>query len=146
VSGPYPNPSSAAATAMGRGNRRRDTGPELQLGSILHRRGFRYRRDFPVTARSIRVRPDFVFSRVRVAVFVDGCFWHCCPIHGAVPKANAGYWVPKLARNCERDEEVTRALQADGWNVVRVWEHEPPIDAAVKVGKAVDQVQRPGRR
>lgn len=135
---------------MGRGNRRRDTGPELEIGSILHRRGLRYRRDFPVTAGNIRVRPDFVFSRIRVAVFVDGCFWHCCPIHGATPKANADYWIPKLARNRERDKEVTLALQEDGWIVVRAWEHEPPLEAADKVAKAIKKAhqvgQRPSRR
>jgi DNA mismatch endonuclease, patch repair protein len=106
----------------------------------------RYRRDLPVAAGSIRVRPDFVFSRIRVAVFVDGCFWHCCPIHGATPKANADYWVPKLARNRERDREVTLALEGDSWIVIRVWEHEPPTEAAAKVAKAIEKAQHlPGR-
>lgn len=134
----YPFPSSPAASATGRGNRRRDTGPELELGSILHRRGLRYRRDFPVVEGKIRVRPDFVFRRSQVAVFVDGCFWHCCPAHGVIPRANADYWRPKLARNRERDQEVTLALENAGWTVVRVWEHESPTEAASKVTRALE--------
>lgn len=141
MNGGYPFPTSPAASATGRGNRRRDTGPELELGSILHCRGLRYRRDFPVVAGNIRVRPDFVFRRSQVAVFVDGCFWHCCPTHGAIPRANADYWRPKLARNRERDQEVTSALEKAGWAVVRVWEHEPPAEAAAKVTKALEGSQ-----
>lgn len=141
MNGGYPFASSPAASATGRGNRRRDTGPELELGSILHRCGLRYRRDFPVVEGNIRVRPDFVFRRSQVAVFLDGCFWHCCPTHGAIPKANADYWRPKLARNRERDQEVTSALEKAGWTVVRVWEHESPTEAAAKVTKALEGPQ-----
>lgn len=139
MNGEYPFPSSPAASATGRGNRRRDTGPELELGSILHRRGLRYRRDFRVVAGNIRVRPDFVFSKSRVAVFVDGCFWHCCPVHGVTPRANAAYWGPKLARNCERDQEVTLALEKENWTVVRIWEHELSAEAADRVIKALEK-------
>lgn len=133
----YPNPSSAAATATGRANRRRDTGPELRIGSALHARGMRYRRDFPVIAGDVRVRPDFVFTRRRVAVFVDGCYWHGCPDHGNIPKANSGYWTSKIARNRARDARVSDALRDSGWDVVRVWEHEPPSQAVVRVAAAV---------
>lgn len=76
-----------------------------------------------------------------MAVFLDGCFWHCCPTHGAIPKANADYWRPKLARNRERDQEVTSALEKAGWTVVRVWEHESPTEAAAKVTKALEGPQ-----
>lgn len=140
----YPHPSSAAAAATGKGNRRRDTGPERRLGSALHSRGYRYRRDFPVAAGRVRVRPDFVFTRARIAVFVDGCFWHGCPEHSAVPKANPQYWVPKLERNRERDRRVTAALVAEGWNVVRLWEHLPLDDAVTQVTNALARHPRGG--
>lgn len=74
-----------------------------------------------------------MFTRARVAVFVDGCFWHGCPQHGATPKANAGFWEPKIARNKERDGAVTDALERGGWTVIRVWEHEPVDEAADRV-------------
>jgi DNA mismatch endonuclease (patch repair protein) len=76
-----------------------------------------------------RVRPDIVFTRRRVAVFVDGCFWHCCPEHGSRPKVNTDYWGPKLDRNRTRDLENSRTLERDGWVVIRVWEHVPPSEA-----------------
>jgi DNA mismatch endonuclease, patch repair protein len=76
------------------------------------------------------VRPDIVFTRQKVAVFVDGCFWHRCPEHGTSPRFNSSYWQTKLDRNVERDREVDDALQADGWMTLRIWEHEAP-DAAV---------------
>ena len=71
-----------------------------------------------------RVRPDFVFPKLRVAVFVDGCFWHGCPRHGTRPKGNASFWKKKLERNKARDREQTRALKRAGWRVLRIWEHE----------------------
>lgn len=122
---------------MGRANRRRDTEPELRLGSALHRQGYRYRRDFPVVAGGVRVRPDFVFTRARVAVFVDGCYWHGCPQHGLMPKANAEYWRGKLERNRQRDLLVNAALQDAGWTVLRFWEHEDPDEAAERVAEAI---------
>jgi DNA mismatch endonuclease (patch repair protein) len=140
----YPFPSSAAATATGRGNKRRDTKPELRLGSALHARGLRYRRDLPVTAGDVRVRPDFVFTHARVAVFMDGCFWHGCPEHGQTPKANAAYWRPKLDRNRARDRLVTKSLEHDGWTILRVWEHEPVEEAAEQIAAAVERARREG--
>jgi len=111
--------------------RRRDTKPELALRRALHGRGYRYRKDLRLDLDSgARVRPDIVFTARRVAVFVDGCFWHCCPDHGGKPAVNTGYWNPKLLRNVERDRAADAALAAAGWEVVRVWEHEP-LDAAV---------------
>lgn len=71
-------------------------------------------------------------------MFVDGCFWHSCPEHRSVPKANADYWVPKLRRNVERDREIDARLQADGWKVIRVWEHEAPTVAAERIRTAID--------
>lgn len=106
-----------------RGNRARDTKPEVRIRQALHARGLRFRVDLRLQP-PLRTRADIVFTRARVAVFVDGCFWHSCPIHGTAPRTNSAYWLPKLERNRQRDLETTRALQAAGWMVVRVWEHE----------------------
>jgi DNA mismatch endonuclease (patch repair protein) len=109
---------------------RRDTSTELRLRALLHSRGLRYRVDYPVFGRR---RADIVFTRVKLAVFVDGCFWHCCPDHGEVPAHNAEWWRAKLERTRARDVETTEALLSDGWTVMRVWEHEPPVAAATRV-------------
>ena len=106
-------------------NRRRDTKPELQVRQLLHAAGLRYQVDAAPVAEH-RWRADVVFSRRHIAVFIDGCFWHSCPLHGTTPKTNADYWTPKLAGNRARDVEVTTALEASGWKVLRYWEHESP--------------------
>lgn len=108
-----------------RGNRRRDTSLELVVRRALHAAGFRYRVDYPPIA-GLRSRADIVFTRLRIAVYLDGCFWHRCPQHGTTPRANADYWVPKLARNQERDAAATKVLTEAGWIVLRFWEHEEP--------------------
>jgi DNA mismatch endonuclease, patch repair protein len=114
-----------------RANRRTDTKPEVALRRALHAQGYRFRKDYRLDlADGKRVRPDIAFTARRVAVFVDGCFWHACPDHGSKPANNVWYWEPKLRRNVERDRAADAALAAAGWDVVRVWEHEP-IDAAV---------------
>ncbi len=113
-----------------RANRRTDTKPEVALRRELHRQGFRYRKDYRLDLTGARVRPDIAFTARRVAVFVDGCFWHCCPQHGSQPANNTWYWRPKLERNVERDRAADAALTAAGWSVVRVWEHES-VEAAV---------------
>jgi DNA mismatch endonuclease, patch repair protein len=120
----YPQPLNAGRSANMRANRRADTKPELALRRALHRRGYRYRKDYRLDLAGARVRPDIAFTARRVAVFVDGCFWHCCPDHGTQPANNTWYWAPKLARNVERDRAADAALAAAGWQVVRVWEHE----------------------
>lgn len=134
---PYPVPSDPHVTTRMKANRRADTKPEIELRSRLHRAGLRFRKDFPVVVAGRRVRPDVVFTRQRVAVFVDGCFWHCCPAHGTAPSRNVDYWRPKLARNVERDRETTAALEAEGWRVVRIWEHEPVGEAHRRVVAAL---------
>ena len=134
---PYPEPTSASVSQVMRGNRKVDTGPEVRLRSAMHRAGMRYRKSRLITADDVRVRPDVVFPRQRVAIFVDGCFWHSCPEHGTSPRANTAYWLPKLHRNVERDHLVNAALTAGGWSVVRVWEHE----VAVEVHAAVERVK-----
>jgi DNA mismatch endonuclease (patch repair protein) len=127
----YPKPSSAGRSANMRANRRTDTKPELALRRALHGMGYRYRKDHRLDLTpGVRVRPDIAFTRRRVAIFVDGCFWHVCPEHGTNPAVNEWYWTPKLRRNVERDRAADAALAAAGWRVVRVWEHEP-LTAAV---------------
>lgn len=104
-------------------NRRRDTKPELAVRRALHAAGFRYRVDLRPSLE-LRTRADIVFTRQKIAVFIDGCFWHGCPVHATRPKRNSDYWVPKLQRNAERDLETTTRLEALGWTVLRFWEHE----------------------
>lgn len=115
------------------GIHRSDTTPERALRSALHRLGYRFRKDYPIRIDGKLIRPDIVFTKRRVAIFVDGCFWHCCPEHGRRPRVNDEYWSPKLQRNVARDREQTRALETAGWLVLRVWEHEttPSVVASV---------------
>jgi DNA mismatch endonuclease (patch repair protein) len=120
-----------------RGNKSRNTKPELRLRSALHRAGLRYNVDRPIQVGDHRVRPDVVFPRLRIAVFVDSCFWHCCPAHGHAPKSNTHYWEPKLARNRERDRRDDERLAEGGWTAVRVWEHESAEEAAARIGALV---------
>ncbi|GID96195.1 hypothetical protein Adi01nite_56070 [Amorphoplanes digitatis] len=118
-------------------NRRTDTKPEVRLRAALHKLGYRFRKDLRVDLDGARVRPDIAFTRKRIAVFVDGCFWHLCPEHGRKPKVNDWYWGPKLQRTVERDLAATAALQAAGWTVVRVWEHVPVDTAVEEVERAI---------
>ncbi len=121
-----------------RGNQRRDTRPELQIRSILHRRGLRFYVDKSVRPNGRSVRADIVFPRLKVAVFVDGCFWHGCPDHGRHPQSNAEYWVWKLKQNRDRDARVTAVLRSEGWDVLRIWEHVPTEEAADQVELALN--------
>lgn len=111
---------------------RRDTAPEIALRRELHRRGLRYRVDSPLPGIPRR-RADILFTRAKVAVFVDGCFWHSCPQHGTQPKNNGSWWQLKLEGNKARDTDTTTRLQADGWTVLRFWEHEEMVTAADQV-------------
>lgn len=134
----YPEPSDPETTAKMRANRRRDTKPEAEVRSILHRRGYRFRKDHLLKVGDVRTHPDIVFTRQQLAVYIDGCFWHQCPEHGTMPVSNVDYWKPKLARNVERDREVTEALEAAGWTVLRIWEHIDPAEAADRVQGALE--------
>lgn len=119
-------------------NRSRDTRPEMALRRRLHSLGLRYQ----VASRplkSIGRTADLVFRGPRVAVFVDGCFWHRCPAHGTSPRTNADYWNPKLDRNVERDRQIDAVLADEGWLSVRVWEHEDPDLAAARVAQIVGE-------
>lgn len=122
----YPTPLSPAVTSSMKGNRRIDTKPERRLRSILHRMGYRFRKDFPIAISPKRkCRPDIAFTRIKLAVFVDGCFWHCCPEHGHFPNNNREYWIDKLTGNQNRDINDTKGLELEGWAVLRIWEHVP---------------------
>lgn len=125
-----PAPSSHCARQTMRANRRVDSGPERALRSELHRLGLRFRKDLRLKLDGSSVRPDIVFTRAKVAVFVDGCFWHRCPEHGQMPKSNRGYWEPKLARNVERDRANDVVLEESGWTVLRFYEHVDVREAA----------------
>lgn len=114
----------------------RDTPAEMELRRELHRRGFRYRVDTSIPGVT-RGRPDLVFLSEKVAVFVDGCFWHSCPEHATVPKENREWWVEKLEGNVERDRRHDRELTETGWAVLRFWEHEDLLEAADQVERAV---------
>lgn len=109
-------------------NRRSNTTPELAVRRLLHRSGLRYRVDFAPLGD--RRKADIVFTRQRIAIFIDGCFWHGCPQHATHPKSNVEYWLPKLRRNIERDRETDGRLRDAGWVVLRFWEHEQPADVA----------------
>ncbi|MDH5131841.1 MULTISPECIES: very short patch repair endonuclease [unclassified Microbacterium] len=128
--------SSEAARRTMQANRRRDTSPELAVRKLLHAAGLRYRVDYRVVPE-LRARADLAFTRARIAVFVDGCFWHSCPEHGTRPKSNADYWIPKLARNVQRDRATDAALESLGWLVLRFWEHEDAVSAADRIADAV---------
>ncbi len=132
-----PAASTEAVRAVMVGNRKRDTRPELALRSALHGRGLRYRVDLKLGAVRSAPRPDIAFTRVRVAVFVDGCFWHGCPEHGTSPRINESYWSAKIARNQQRDAENDARLRNLGWVVMRVWEHEETERAADAVEEMV---------
>lgn len=134
---PYPTPSSPDVSERMRRNRRRDTSAELAVRSELHRRGLRFRVDLRVRLAELSVRPDVVFRRAKLALFIDGCFWHRCPLHGTSPRTNPDYWLPKLNRNVARDREVDTALAAEGWRVLRVWEHENSVAVADRVTEAL---------
>lgn len=108
---------------------RRDTGPELALRRELHSRGLRYRVQHRVPGLSRRT-VDVAFTRQRVAVFVDGCFWHGCPVHSRATKSNSGWWAAKIAGNRARDADTDRRLVEAGWTVVRAWEHDDPAGVA----------------
>jgi DNA mismatch endonuclease (patch repair protein) len=124
--------------------RRKDTKPELDLRRILYSRGMRYRVVYPVPGRPRRTI-DVAFIRAKVAVFVDGCFWHACPDHRTQPRANSVWWTEKLARNVARDRETDEHMAALGWTVLRFWEHEDMANAAEVVERALrGEVSAPG--
>lgn len=132
-----PQPGSPSVGARMSRQRRGDAEPEVALRLLLHSRGGRFRVDAPLPGMPRR-RADILFSRFRVAVFVDGCFWHCCPQHATNPPVNnSAWWAQKLSRNGQRDRDTDRRLAALGWRSVRIWEHEDVSDAADRVEAAL---------
>jgi DNA mismatch endonuclease (patch repair protein) len=129
-----PAPLSATVSAQMSRMPRGSTGPELAVRRELHRRGLRFRVNYGV----LPGRPDLAFTRVRMAVFIDGCFWHRCPDHGTLPRNNREWWLAKLDRNVARDAEKDAALRELGWLPLHVWEHEEP-------GGACDRIEREWR-
>lgn len=129
-----------------RTQKRRDTKPEVELRRELHRLGYRYFVDRAPLPGSRR-RADIVFPRLKIAVYVDGCFWHHCPEHGTIPKTNRDWWIEKLDRNVQRDRDADTELLSSEWRVIRIWEHEDLAAATQKVQSAIEAVHtEPFRR
>ncbi|MFF1476130.1 very short patch repair endonuclease [Streptomyces sp. NPDC058301] len=132
--------SSAARRRNMQAIRSRDTKPERVIRSLLHAQGLRYR----VAAKplpDLRRTADIVFRPAKLAVFIDGCYWHGCPEHYVPPKTNPGYWSDKVARNIARDRDTDRHLIDAGWTVLRFWEHESASDCALKIAAAVSKLR-----
>ena len=131
-----PSPSSPSVRRRMQNTPRRDTPFEIRVRRLLHAKGLRYRIDqaIPEVTRS---RPDIVFRRERVAVFLDGCFWHSCPLHASTPKANREWWRAKLRANVKRDRQHDRELISAGWAVSRFWEHEEAAAIATQIEQVV---------
>lgn len=129
--------SSDRVRTVMRGNRRRDTKPELEVRRLVHAAGLRYRVDYPPLRGNRRLRADLVFTRAKVAVFIDGCFWHGCPEHHVASKTNVDYWRTKIAANAERDARTTALLVGANWIVLRFWAHAPATEVAERVVEAV---------
>ncbi|MFK4064885.1 very short patch repair endonuclease [Streptomyces sp. NPDC029674] len=113
----------------------RDTAPEVAVRRLLHASGLRYRLNVPVPGMPRRTI-DIAFGKAKIAVFMDGCFWHGCPEHATSPKANAEWWRAKLDKNMTRDRETSRHLETAGWTVLRFWEHERPEAVAEAITRA----------
>lgn len=138
---PHPGSRSAAASNRLSVLGRRDTRPELQVRRALHASGCRYRVGYPVPGNRRR-SIDIAFPRLRLAVFIDGCFWHACPQHGTKPEANKAWWGIKLINNVNRDRDTDRILEEAGWRALRYWEHEDPREIARSVVDMVAQFYR----
>jgi DNA mismatch endonuclease (patch repair protein) len=138
----YPFPTNPAVSKRMRANKKRDTSPELKVRSALHRRGFRFRVNSAIRAGAVKTRGDIVFAPIRLAVFVDGCFWHGCRIHGTDPQRNRAYWSAKLQRNRQRDGLVNSSLRQAGWIVLRYWEHSDPENVADEIAAVIRDRRR----
>ncbi|MFG2945528.1 very short patch repair endonuclease [Streptomyces adustus] len=123
----------------------RDTAPEVAVRRLLHAAGLRYRVNVPVPGMPRRTI-DIAFTKAKVAIFLDGCFWHGCPEHATHPKANAEWWRKKLDRNMSRDTETTEHLAASGWTVLRFWEHESAVDVARTITTSLPPKRAPSLR
>lgn len=136
-------PASRAVTERMQRVRQSGTDCELRVRKALHKAGLRYRVNI-IPEKSLRTRADIVFPRKRIAIFIDGCFWHSCPIHGTLPTKNQSWWTAKLNANRERDERATNLLRDLGWIVLRFWSHEN-VGSVVETVKEVLNSGRPIR-
>ena len=134
-------PTAAGSTRLRR-QQRRDTKPELAIRREAWGRGLRYRVDAGALP-GLRRRADMVFTRLKVAVFVDGCYWHRCPEHATFPKANAAWWADKFEANVVRDRDTDERLRCAGWTVVRLWEHEEPVAAVDRLVEVIAAAEKP---
>lgn len=132
--------TSPTVRAIMRGNTSRDTKPELRIRRLIHAAGLRYRKNFRPLPNN-RATADLVFTRVKVAVFVDGCFWHGCPDHYRPATKNAKFWEDKRKETSSRDARINVALKEAGWTVIRVWEHVDPILAAEHIKAIVGHLR-----
>lgn len=132
--------SSPAVRSVMRGNKGRDTRPELAVRSAAHALGLRYRVGVSPLP-GLRRTADLVFTRARVAVFVDGCFWHGCPEHHRPARQHSEFWTAKIQGNITRDADTDARLRAAGWRVIRIWEHEPATAAAARIKEMVTQTR-----
>lgn len=136
-----PPPSSDGASRRLGQHKSRDTTPELAVRRALFASGLRYRVHYPVPGRT-RGSIDIAFPALRVAVFVDGCFWHGCEDHARPSKSNSNWWASKISANRERDASTSSLLEELGWTVIRCWEHEAPAEVANRVRSVVAQKRR----
>ncbi|MGW0497011.1 very short patch repair endonuclease [Streptomyces sp. NPDC003007] len=137
--------SSAARRRNMQAIRSRDTTPERLIRRLIHAQGLRYR----VAARplpGLRRTADMVFRPTKVAVFIDGCYWHGCPVHYVPPRTNPGYWSDKVARNVARDRDTDQCLEEADWKVLRFWEHEPSAECAARIAEEVTKRRNQSRR
>jgi len=131
-------PPIAGPSRWALANRSADTKHEVAIRKRLHSMGYRFRTHLPLATKGCRVRPDIVFPRRRLAIFIDGCYWHGCTVHGGQPESNAEYWRAKRAHNKQRDERVNLSLIGAGWKVLRIWEHVNVATAATLIVSELD--------
>lgn len=131
--------SSENARLTMRANKGRDTKPELQIRSALHARGWRFRVNYRPLAADRRRSVDIAFTRRKVVVLIDGCYWHGCPHHFIMPKTNEDYWSKKISGNQVRDVETSRLLADQGWTVLRFWEHTPVAEVVRSIESALGE-------
>jgi len=137
----YPHPQRPEFSAVMRGNTRRNTRFELSVRRLLYAGGYRYRVDAPIDVGGLRLRPDIVLKGRMIAVFLDGCFWHGCPIHGVKPRTNSHYWQEKIRRNKLRDRDYRRRMRKYGWTVIQAWEHESISVIVARIIAAIRAVE-----
>jgi len=138
-----PPPSSPLVSRTMKKVRTRDTGPEMAVRRLLYANGLRYRVNYKPKSPGLgRSTIDIAFPGKRLAVFIDGCFWHNCPEHGEIPKANNKWWQKKLTENSERDKRVTKTLKEGGWRVQRYWSHENPEIVCQRIREAIQNTSK----